>query len=75
MINTRLLKAKIVEAGLSQREIVRIMKREYPESSITLNSLNRKINNTRDFKISEANLVCKICGIKDPAFYEASFFK
>lgn len=75
MINTRLLKAKIVEAGLSQREIVRIMKREYPESSITLNSLNRKINNTRDFKISEANLVCKICGIKDPALMKQIFFE
>lgn len=60
MTNSNKLKAYMVEAGYTQRELAK-------EAGMSVNSLNMKINNVRPFDCEEAKTLCKILGITDGA--------
>ncbi len=65
MINTQLLKAAIVEKGLTQTEVAK-------KIGISYQSLSDKINNKTEFKIDEASALCTLLGIsekKDEIFF------
>ncbi len=62
--NTALLKAKIVECGLTQEQVAQ-------QLGISYQALSNKINNKVDFKASEIQLISKILKITD---YEPYFF-
>lgn len=59
MVNTQELKAEMVRIGMNQRELAE-------KTSISVNSLNRKINGKRPFYCDEVNAVCIALGIVDP---------
>ena len=56
MINTRKLKARIVELGLNQETIAKDM-------GINYATLNLKLNNKRRIYVDEVGKLCKILGI------------
>ena len=52
MINTKKLKAKMVEVGFSQRKLAK-------ECKISLNVLNETINNKRDPRLGDIDILCE----------------
>lgn len=62
MVNSILLKARMVEKGYTQDELAK-------KIGISPQSLNYKINNIREFKVSEIYRICKILGIKNKDSY------
>ncbi len=56
MINTNLLKAKIVELGYTQLEVAKQM-------GISYQSFNYKLNSINEFKVSEIEKLCKVLKI------------
>lgn len=66
MTDTNKLKAKIVESGLTQAKVAKML-------GISCQSLSYKINNKVDFKATEINNLCGILGIlnKDDYFFVA----
>ncbi|MCD7722517.1 MAG: helix-turn-helix domain-containing protein [Clostridiales bacterium] len=58
MINSNLLKAKIIEFGYSQKDIADFL-------NISLATLNYKINGKREFKMSEIAPLCKILNLNE----------
>lgn len=64
MTNTNKLNAKIMESGLTQAKVAKML-------GISCQSLSYKINNGVDFKATEINHLCKILNIsnKDDYFF------
>lgn len=58
MINTRKLKAAMIEAGCTQKELAEKL-------GISENSVSKKINGKRSFNIDEACAVCEALNIVD----------
>lgn len=59
MTNTIELKKALIEAGVSQRKLSAM-------TGISVNSLNRKINNRAPFCAREITEICDCLGITDP---------
>ncbi len=70
LINTALLKGSITAAGYTQEQFAKIL-------GISAQSLNYKLNNTREFKVSEIMKICDILNIinKDDYFFVQSVDK
>lgn len=66
MTDTNKLKAKIMESGLTQEKVAKML-------GISCQSLSYKINNKIDFKATEINNLCRILDIsnKDDYFFVA----
>lgn len=62
MTDTNRLKAKIIESGLTQAKVAKML-------GISYQSLSYKINNRVDFKATEINRLCKILNISDKDDY------
>lgn len=60
--NTSKLKARIIEMGLTQEQIAKIL-------NISYQTLSYKINNKTDFKASEIQTLCEILKITDKDKY------
>lgn len=60
MVNTKLLKSRMLLEGYSQRKLAE-------ESGICLNILNKKINNNGVFRCDEVDQICKVLNITDIA--------
>ncbi len=58
MVNTNILRGKIAENGLSQRELAK-------KIGLAETTLSRKISGEKDFKLGEAEKICKALGITD----------
>lgn len=59
MIRTNLLKAKMVENGLTQRSLARDM-------GISKNTMNLKINGISPFTVDELQKMCALLGLESP---------
>ena len=59
MINTNLLKGKILSAGFTQQTLAPLVK-------MSVNSLNAKINGRKVFDTDEVERICDILNITDP---------
>lgn len=57
MVNTNMVKAKIAEKGYNQASVAAKM-------GISYQSFNYKVNNIREFKVSEIDTLCKILDIE-----------
>lgn len=70
MINTALLKGSITAAGYTQEQFAKVL-------GISAQSLNYKLNNVREFKVSEIMKICDILHIvnKDEYFFVQSVDK
>lgn len=66
MVNVVELKKALLDAGMSQRQLAE-------KSGISINALNRKINNNAEFTLSETRVVCDCLGITDPVVKCAIF--
>lgn len=64
MTNTNLLKGNITAAGYTQEQFAKIL-------GISTQSLNYKLNNVREFKVSEITRICEVLNItnKDEYFF------
>lgn len=62
MTNTNLLKAKIVENGLTQKKMAELLK-------ISLQSFNYKVNNKREFTVNEIVKICDLLKIENKDTY------
>lgn len=60
MVNTNLLKGKIMAAGYNQQSLA-------PRVRMSANSLNTKINGRKKFDTDEVSRICKALGITDPS--------
>lgn len=58
MLDTKKLKAKIVEEGLTQKDLAK-------KIGVSENTLTRKINGKRDFYIGEIDKICEALHISD----------
>lgn len=58
-MNANLLRAKMKELGKTQEEVA-------VASGISKNSLSRKLNGKRDFRLSEVERICVVLKIEDP---------
>lgn len=61
-MNANLIRGKIAETGLTQEKVAEL-------AGMCSNSLSRKLNGKRDFKLAEVNALCSVLGIVDPAPY------
>lgn len=61
MVNTKKIKARLVELGLTQDDLARKM-------GLATCTINQKLNNIRPLKLSEANMIAKILDIDDTDF-------
>lgn len=59
MVNSNLLKGKIVSAGYSQTSLA-------PLVNMSINSLNAKINGRKKFDTEEIQRICRALEINDP---------
>ncbi len=57
MINSRLLKAAIVEKGMTQSDVAK-------KIGISYQSLSDKINNKTNFRVDEVTMLCAVLGIE-----------
>lgn len=60
MVDTNLLKGKIVAAGYTQRKLATAI-------GISVNSLNAKINGRKIFDADEVNRICDVLKITNPS--------
>lgn len=58
MVNTNMLKGKIVSCGFTQKTLAKSL-------GMGINTINAKVNGRREFTVSEANLVCEVLKIED----------
>ena len=58
MVNTRLLKAAIVESGMKQSEVAE-------KIGISYQSFSDKINNKTEFKVNEVISLCEVLDIAE----------
>lgn len=61
MVNTKKIKARLVELGLTQDDLARKM-------GLATCTISQKLNNIRPLKLSEANMIAKILDIDDIDF-------
>ena len=61
MINTRKMKARLVELGLSQKDFAECL-------GIATATANQKINNVRPMSLKEAEKICKLLNIEPEQF-------
>lgn len=66
MVNTNKIKARIVELGLTQKDVSRVLKIAQPTMSL-------KINNIRPMRLDEAECLEKLLQLKDCEFKEYFF--
>lgn len=59
MVDTKELKKAMLDAGVNQRQLSE-------RSGISINALNRKINNRAVFTIPEVSKICECLGITTP---------
>ena len=59
MVNSNLLKGKIISAGYSQRSLAKAMKK-------SKDCINAKVNGHSPFNVDEVILLCELLGITDP---------
>lgn len=62
MMNANKIKAKIVEQGMTQGEVAKMI-------GISPNSLSRKLSGRRDFTLSEVMSLCTVLEIQDPKIF------
>ena len=67
MINTNKLKGRIVELGLTQKDIAKAL-------GIATPTVSQKINNVRAMDVKEAFIIAEVLNIPDEEFREY-FFK
>ena len=67
MVNTKLLLARMVLEGYSQRKLAK-------ETGIGVNVLNKKINNNGVFRCDEVDKICNALNITDAAEKVDIFF-
>ena len=67
MINTNKLKGRIVELGLTQKDIAKAL-------GIVTPTVSQKINNVRGMDVKEAFIIAEVLNIPDEEFREY-FFK
>lgn len=67
MINTNKIKGRIVELGLTQRDIANAL-------GVALPTVSQKINNIRAMDVKEAFIIAEVLNIPDEEFREY-FFK
>lgn len=65
MINTRKMKARLVELGLSQKDFAECL-------GIATATASQKINNVRPMSLEEAEKICNLLNIEPDQF--ASYF-
>lgn len=58
MVNTKMLQARMVLEGYTQRKLAK-------ETKIGVNVLNKKINNNGVFRCDEVDKICKVLNITD----------
>ncbi|MEG0874469.1 MAG: helix-turn-helix transcriptional regulator [Clostridiales bacterium] len=58
-MNTNLLRAKMVEKGLTQKELAAAI-------GLSENSVSRKLTGKRDFSIQEALKICEVLSLENP---------
>ena len=66
MVNTRRLKAAIVEKGYTQEQVAEYL-------GISNPTLNSKINNKREFKASEIKLIVELLGLSNQQMMDIFF--
>lgn len=59
MTNSNMLKAKMVESGFTQRTLAKAV-------GLSVNALNRKINNISAFACDEVEAICCVLKITNP---------
>lgn len=67
MINSNALRGKIAAAGLTQRELGKLI-------GVSENTMSAKVNGKSKIWVSEAELLCDILGITDPTEKAQIFF-
>ena len=67
LVNTRKIKGRIVEVGLTQRDLARVLELSQP-------TVSQKISNIRAMSVREAFIIADILRIPDSEFREY-FFK
>lgn len=67
MVNTKLLQARMVLEGYTQRKLAQ-------ETKIGVNVLNKKINNNGVFRCDEVDKICKALNITDTTEMKDIFF-
>lgn len=68
MVNTRRIKARMVELGLTQKDIAE------KAWACALPTVSQKINGIRPIYLDEANSLAKVLGLSEKEYYEY-FFK
>lgn len=63
MVNTNKIKGRIVELGLTQKDIAEYL-------GLARSTVSQKINNVRSMDVHEAFLLADVLGIKDSEFRE-----
>lgn len=58
-MNADYLRAAIAKKGMTQAEVAQ-------KIGISQNSFSKKINEKREFQLSEAKKLCKVLGVEDP---------
>lgn len=61
MVNTRKIKSRLVELGLTQEDLAIAL-------GLATCTVNQKINNIRPLKLSEATIIAKLLKIEDIDF-------
>ena len=61
MVNTRKIKSRMLELGLTQQDIARAL-------GLTACTVSQKLNNIRPLKLSEANILASLLKIDDSEF-------
>lgn len=67
MLNSKLLKSKMVEAGYTQRVLAKKL-------DITEGTLSRKMRRARPFTVDEAQTLCNVLGISNGEEITRIFF-
>ena len=62
MVAVRKIKARIVELGLTQRDVAEYM-------GVSRQTLTDKLNGKKDFKLSEIEAICRKLEIEDKVGY------
>lgn len=67
MVNTNLLRSRMVLAGYSQRKLAKA-------ANIGVNVLNKKLNNNGVFRCDEVDRICEVLNITDASEKVDIFF-
>lgn len=67
MVNTKKIKAKLVELGLNQKDVANVL-------GIAQPTANQKINNIRPFDLEEAKALSKLLCLSSEEFEDYFFY-